>query len=71
MPLAAPVSTPPLLEGDSLTSDEFLRLYEEMPDLKHAELIDGIVFMPSPVTLDHGDFQLFLGGWLTLYTLAS
>jgi len=71
MPLAAPVSTPPLLEGDSLTSDEFLRLWEEMPDLKHAELIDGIVYMRSPVTLDHGDFQLFLGHWLTLYAVAT
>jgi Uma2 family endonuclease len=39
MPLTAPVSTPLLLEGDSLTSDEFLRRWEKMPDLKHAELI--------------------------------
>jgi Uma2 family endonuclease len=71
MPLAAPVSTPPLLEGDSLTSDEFLRLWEEMPDLKHAELIDGIVYMPSPATLDHGDFQFFLCNWLGFYTIAT
>jgi hypothetical protein len=42
--LTAPVSIPPLLEGDSLTSAEFLRRWEEIPDLKHAELIDGIVY---------------------------
>ena len=67
MPLAAPVSTPPLLEGDSLTSDEFLRRWEEIPDLKHAELIDGIVYMPSPVSRGHHIFEVFLSGWLDDY----
>lgn len=71
MPLSAPVSTPPLLEGDSLTSDEFLRRWEAMPDLKRAELIDGIVYMSSPISIDHGDFQLFLGSWLGFYTMAT
>ena len=64
MPLANPVSTPPLLEGDSLTSDEFMRRWEEIPDLKHAELIDGIVYMPSPVGRGHQIFEPFLSGWL-------
>ena len=49
MPMAAPVLLPPLHDGDRLTSDEFIRRWEAMPDLKHAELIDGIVQMPSPV----------------------
>ena len=40
-------STPPLIEGDSLNSDEFLFRWEAMPDLARAELIDGIVSMPS------------------------
>jgi hypothetical protein len=71
MPLAAYVSTAPLLEGDSLTSEEFLRRWEEMPDVKHAELIDGIVYMPSPVSLDHGDFQGFLLTWLGFYGMAT
>src|ERR1700678_1389839 len=71
MPLSAPVSTPSLLEGDSLTSDEFLRRWEDLPDLKHAELIDGIVYMSSPITLDHGDLQVFLGNWLGFYSLAT
>ena len=71
MPLAASVSTPPLLEGDSLTSDEFLRRWEEIPDLKHAELIDGIVCMPSPVGLNHGETQVFLGGWLGVYATST
>jgi Uma2 family endonuclease len=71
MPPAAFVSSPPLLEGDSLTSEEFLRRWEEIPDLKYAELIDGIVYMPSPVSLGHQDFQLFLGAWLSFYALAT
>jgi hypothetical protein len=57
MSLAAPVSPPPLLEGDCLTSDEFLRRWEAMEDVKHAELVDGIVYMPSPVGLNHGAFE--------------
>ena len=71
MPLAASVSTPPLIEGDCLTSDEFLRRWEEIPDLKRAELIDGIVYMPSPVSLNHGETQVFLGGWLSFYATAT
>jgi hypothetical protein len=28
---------------------EFLRRYDAMPDLKKAELIEGVVYVPSPV----------------------
>ena len=78
MPLAASVYIPasppapsPLLEGDSLTSDEFLRRWEEIPDLKHAELIDRIVYMPSPVSLGHQELNVFLAGWLNFYALVT
>jgi Uma2 family endonuclease len=71
MSLAAPVSAPTLLEGDSLTSEEFLRRWEEIPDLKRAELIDGIVYMPSPVSLKHQECRSFLAGWLNFYALAT
>jgi Uma2 family endonuclease len=74
MPLAAladPVSTPLLFEGDSLTSEEFLRRWEEIPDLKHAELIDGIVYMPSPASRAHQLFQSFLDGWLDQYASST
>jgi Uma2 family endonuclease len=40
---------PPLEPGDRLTRDEFERRYEAMPHVKKAELIEGIVYMPSPV----------------------
>jgi Uma2 family endonuclease len=40
---------PPLENGDRLTRAEFERRYEAMPDLKKAELIEGVVYMGSPV----------------------
>ena len=57
---------PPLRPGDHLTPDEFMRRYEAMPDVKKAELINGIVYMPSPVGTDehaapHFDFIAWLG----------
>ena len=67
MPMAAPVLPPPLQDGDRLDSAEFLRRWEAMPDLKHAELIDGIVYMPSPVSLKHSDFHGTLAGWICYY----
>jgi Uma2 family endonuclease len=67
MSTSAPVSPPLLRDGDRLTSDEFLRRWQAMPDLKHAELIDGIVCMPSPISLKHGVFQLLLAAWLGVY----
>src|SRR5947199_8366383 len=40
----------PLLEpGDRLSRDELERRYERMPHVKKAELIEGIVYMPSPL----------------------
>ena len=33
---------------------EYERRYGKMPHLKKAELIQGVVYMPSPVTLDYG-----------------
>ena len=71
MTLAAPVSTPPLIEGDSLTSDEFLRRWEEMPDVRRAELIDGIVYMPSPVSLGHANYESFLNAWFSMYAIST
>jgi Uma2 family endonuclease len=40
---------PPLENGDHLTREEFERRYDAMPGLKKAELIEGVVYMPSPV----------------------
>lgn len=48
------VSAMPRLEnGDHLTRAEFERRYAAMPDVKKAELIEGMVMMPSPVSNTH------------------
>lgn len=42
--------TPPLQNGDRLSRPEFERRYHAMPHVKKAELIEGEVHMPSPVS---------------------
>src|SRR5438552_16443395 len=59
---------PPLQHGDRLTRDEFERRYDAMPRLNKAELIDGVVYMPSPVNhLDHGRPHFKVINWLGHY----
>ena len=38
-----PSPIPPLEQGDQLTREEFEQRYEAMPELKKAELIEGLV----------------------------
>jgi len=67
-----PASTiPPLENGDKLTREEFERRYEAMPDVK-AELIEGIVYMASPVRAKkHGKPHSRIIGWLIAYEAAT
>lgn len=59
---------PPLENGDRLTRDEFERRYDAMPHLKKAELIEGVVYVPSPVRYQHhGAPHAVLVGWLVYY----
>jgi Uma2 family endonuclease len=59
---------PPLENGDVLTRAEFERRYEAMPRLKKAELIEGVVYVPSPVRHRyHGHQHTHLIGWLAQY----
>ena len=63
---------PKLEPGDCLTRDEFERRYEAMPECKKAELIEGIVYMPSPVRLArHGEPQADLMTWIGVYKAAT
>ncbi|MBI4907991.1 MAG: Uma2 family endonuclease [Acidobacteria bacterium] len=71
MSTVAPILPPPLREGDRLSREEFLRRWEAMPDLKHAELLDGVVYMPSPVGYPHNAVHLMLSGWLLIYIAAT
>jgi Uma2 family endonuclease len=60
-----------LAQGDNLSREEFLRIWEQLPNLKRAELINGIVYMPSPLALDHGLMNKRLSYWLATYELAT
>jgi hypothetical protein len=62
---------PPLAPGDKLTRAEFLRRWEAHPEIKNAELIGGIVYMSSPVSVEHGDMDADVGGWLSAYRAAT
>src|SRR5437016_8159667 len=68
IPANEPSAVPPLRNGDRLTVEEFERRYDAMPDLKKAELINGVVYMPSPVIFeDHGGPHFDFIAWLGLY----
>jgi len=58
---------PKLAMGDKLSLDEFLRRWEAMPQLKRAELIGGIVYMPSPTGIDHSGMDIDVATWLGVY----
>lgn len=63
---------PPLESGDRLSRAEFERRYEAMPNLKKAELIEGVVYMPSPVRhRRHSRPHFRLIGWLAAYEGAT
>ncbi|MFO0965545.1 MAG: Uma2 family endonuclease [Gemmataceae bacterium] len=67
-PSPVPGPPPPLENGDRLTRDEFERRYHAMPHVKKAELIEGVVYISSPVrTEQHGEPHLDLGTFLGLY----
>jgi Uma2 family endonuclease len=56
-----------LENGDHLHSQEFLRRYEGMPEVKKAELIEGVVYLGSPVTVYHARPYALLSAWLGIY----
>jgi Uma2 family endonuclease len=59
---------PPLENGDRLSRFEFERRYEAMPHLKKAELIEGTVYMASPLRIkSHGEPHSLLITWLGTY----
>lgn len=62
---------PPPGSGDKLTREEFLRRWGAHPEIKRAELIGGIVYMPSPVSLEHGNIEWDVGLWLGTYGVAT
>jgi Uma2 family endonuclease len=63
---------PELRAGDRLTRPEFHRRYEAMSEVKKAELVEGVVYMPSPVSLRrHGRPHGLLVWWLGHYGMRT
>lgn len=67
--MAARIEAPVTLDpGDHLTREEFHRRYSARLDIKKAELIDGVVYMPSPVrSRHHGRPHGLVVTWLGVY----
>lgn len=63
----------PLLfeQGERLALKEFLQRWEQMPDLKFAELIDGVVYTPSPLSYEHSIRDSCIQTLLGLYALRT
>ena len=57
----------PLRAGEQLSQEEFLRRWEALPSLKRAELIQGRVYLPSPVSNPHKWLHSRIDAWLTVY----
>jgi Uma2 family endonuclease len=70
---ASPTTHLPILEsGDRLTRQEFERRYQAMPQIKKAELIEGVVYLASPVRANrHGRPHSQIVGWLLVYEAAT
>ena len=63
---------PPLENGDHLTDVEFWRRYLAMPEDVHAELIEGVVYMASPIRIKHHSHPTNkISGWLSVYEAAT
>lgn len=62
---------PPLENGDCLDRVEFERRYTNMPAVKKAELVAGIVYMASPLRFMHAQPHAGIITWLGIYHAAT
>lgn len=57
-----------LESGDLLTRAEFHRRYRLRPDIKKAELVNGVVYVASPLRFEQrAEPTMTVGAWLGLY----
>ncbi|MDZ7962736.1 MAG: Uma2 family endonuclease [Aulosira sp. DedQUE10] len=67
-----PALIPHLESGDRLSRHEFERRYQAMPNYKKAELIEGVVYLASPLRFKrHAEPHSNLVGWLWTYRIAT
>ena len=65
-------TAPPLHSGDRLTRAEFESIYSAHPEIKKAELIEGVAYVPSPTRYrEHGELLFNAIGWLSVYRAAT
>ena len=64
---SAATTQPTLENGDRLSLDEFMWRWEQLPDLKQAELIEGVVYLASPLSRAHGLYDDLFHRWLIYY----
>lgn len=58
----------PFDNGDVMSREQFHRLYSECEELQRVELIEGIVYLPSPIrSKGHAEEQMLMLVWLDAY----
>jgi Uma2 family endonuclease len=62
---------PPLEAGDHVDQPTFHERYKAMPSAFRAELIGGVVIVPSPLSPGHGFYHALVMGWLVNYGIAT
>ncbi len=62
---------PPLEAGDHLDQSTFHHRYQAMPPGFRAELIEGVVIVPSPLKPEHGECHALVMMWLGHYWMAT
>jgi Uma2 family endonuclease len=68
--MAGTTTAVPVLEsGDHLTRAEFHRRYCQHPEIKKAELVEGVVYVASPVRVIHGEPHGIVLFWLNGYRM--
>jgi Uma2 family endonuclease len=62
----------PLHSGDRLSRAEFERRYQAHPEIRKAELIEGVVYVSSPIHAEkHADPHFIINTWLGVYCAAT
>jgi len=69
--MAVKVAPSTLVEGQRLDQPTFHALSQAMSPETRAELIGGVVYMPGPVGLEHGEAQVPVIVWLDYYWFAQ
>lgn len=65
-------SIPPLRTGDRMTRAEFERRWEAAPQIRKAELIEGVAYVQAALRADqHGDPHFLVIAWLGSYAAAT